>query len=669
MKIRSIFITAKYLLAAVIATAWPAVAQVPWIDATVVNIVPWEQSGEEKTDSEPYLAVNPANPQHMAASAFTPGPSGATHAPIYVSTDGGRTWKLNPIVPGNHVDTGTGDITLRFGSASNVFYAAVVRKDVSPRKFNILRTTDFASPSPMQLLVERGSVDQPHVEAITTVNSAGVSVDRVYVGYVDRHTPSDSVSGYMTAVTIERSLDAATAPPPSGFEQIRVGVRSSCLNVGGVRPAVHASGKIYAAFFRWTDCPPIPASTCSETSSYVPLTADLVVVRDNNWADGPVASAFKNLVEPSDGEAGRIVAAGVRIPYDLCLGTVGKQRLGTQFNIAVDPSNDLRVFLAWSDGNSPTNFTLHLRHSTDGGATWSPDLRTIVRAINPSLAINSSGTVGFLYQKLVNEDGVEKWETRLETSRDDFASAPADVLLHKAPDDTLGGIPAGPLGDYNYLMAVEGTFYGVFSGSNNPNNAEFSRGVTYQRNRDFVSAPKKLLNLDGSEAIASIDTFMFEARNTINLGKCSLPWQCGEGAIMKRGGLTLNCLVHRCIVIDVMAKNCIYKFNCPGCGREGRCPPFYQLHLSGLKDAWRVGLFDSDGKPVEYRQFKTRTGVVVSFRPTKDKFVDGRIGSYLLAFEMEPKGKIGTNYQVKTRLVRSDRHYEPPTRSVATRPR
>src|SRR6266702_3220560 len=65
----------------------------------VVNMMPRSLSGETNQDSEPNLAVNPANWREMAASAFTPNPGGSGNAPIYVTTDGGSTWVLNPIVP------------------------------------------------------------------------------------------------------------------------------------------------------------------------------------------------------------------------------------------------------------------------------------------------------------------------------------------------------------------------------------------------------------------------------------------------------------------------------------------------------------------------------------------------------------------------------------------
>src|SRR5919112_4716303 len=78
----------------------------------VVNMVPKSLSNESEQDSEPHIAVNPTNPQQIAASAFTPDPMGGPNAPIYVSTNGGLTWRLNPIVPsGAGQFFPTGDIT------------------------------------------------------------------------------------------------------------------------------------------------------------------------------------------------------------------------------------------------------------------------------------------------------------------------------------------------------------------------------------------------------------------------------------------------------------------------------------------------------------------------------------------------------------------------------
>src|SRR5215208_7824777 len=78
----------------------------------VVNMVPKSNSDEVFQDSEPHIAVNPTKPQQIAASAFTPDPLRGPNAPIYVSTNGGHTWRLSPIVPsGAGQFFPTGDIT------------------------------------------------------------------------------------------------------------------------------------------------------------------------------------------------------------------------------------------------------------------------------------------------------------------------------------------------------------------------------------------------------------------------------------------------------------------------------------------------------------------------------------------------------------------------------
>ena len=91
----------------------------------VVNMIPAALGGESRQDSEPNLAVNPADPQEMVGTAFTPAPMGGAFAPIYVSTDGGNTWVLNTIVPSNPA---TGDICMRFGVQGNRLYIGILQQ-------------------------------------------------------------------------------------------------------------------------------------------------------------------------------------------------------------------------------------------------------------------------------------------------------------------------------------------------------------------------------------------------------------------------------------------------------------------------------------------------------------------------------------------------------------
>ena len=150
----------------------------------VVNMVPFANSGETRQDSEPNLTVNPSDPLQMVGSAFTPDPAGGVNAPVYVSTDGGETWVLNLIVPSQHPVVGTGDITVRFGTTTNVLYAGILRRPAAVGlRLDILRATNFTAATPMTVLVDRDTSpgpDQPYLQAATTMGGGISGRDRVY---------------------------------------------------------------------------------------------------------------------------------------------------------------------------------------------------------------------------------------------------------------------------------------------------------------------------------------------------------------------------------------------------------------------------------------------------------------------------------------------------------
>src|SRR5215510_293392 len=138
----------------------------------VVNMIPRSLSGESNQDSEPTIAVNPANPLQIAGSAFTPDPGNGNLAPIFTSLDGGKTWTLKSIVPSSAADgSATSDITVAFSTSSNRLYAGIIRVPFPPNRprLNILRTDDFQSSATMKVLVDRtgSGVDQPYVQATT----------------------------------------------------------------------------------------------------------------------------------------------------------------------------------------------------------------------------------------------------------------------------------------------------------------------------------------------------------------------------------------------------------------------------------------------------------------------------------------------------------------------
>jgi hypothetical protein len=453
---------------------------------TVVNMIPRSLSRETQQDSEPSIAVNPANPQQIVATAFTPDPAGGPRAPVFVSTDGGSTWALRTIVPGGEA---TSDISIGFSTQGGELYAGIL--NFTTGNLNILRTNNPFGTAPMTTLVDRADEDQPWVTAATDGGH-----DHVYVSHNNFNTQPKTA-------TVELSANARTGAAPAGFAPHVVEHRATAQQDGpSVRTAVHSSGVVYGAYLRWV-------KVIKQTATALDLEVDVIVVRAENFATA--ASPFTALRDPGDKVAGLRVAKNRVMHFTGSVGPLGQERIGSDLAIAVDPTNAQNVFLAWCDrvgGVNGTDWTLHVRHSTDRGHTWSPDVFTVKNAKNPSLAINDQGQVALLFQRLVGTGAAARWSTRLSVTTDAWATGVRPHILHTA----LASQPPRQflpyLGDYVRLVAVGHEFFGVFSGSNRPDMANFPNGVTYQRNANFTT--HTLLRTDNVTQVAvSIDPFFF----------------------------------------------------------------------------------------------------------------------------------------------------------------
>ncbi len=454
----------------------------------VVDVIPRSLSGESNCDAEPSIAVNPANPLQMAASALTPDPLESSEAPIFVSTDGGMTWLLNVVLPGV-LPGGSAmcDITLRFSQTSGVLYAGILRND--NKKVDLLRQVNLLAPGAMTDLIQIQDGDQPDVEEATALNPG---VDRVYVGYNNLDAP------YYRSAAVEQSLDAAKAPPLDNFVgPLSLDARTlGCMDGTSIRPAIHPNGTVYLAFLHPRSCIP-------------PAIADVIVVRDDAW--GAASNPYQAI--SAGGVPGVCAACAVAISLpNLYLGT---QRVRGNLALAVDPRRGKSkiLYIAWADGTTADTFTLHLRSSYDGGARWSHDLRQVVAATNPALAVNNLGQVGFLYQKLTGTPGSHYWETHIEISDNRFATAPAVHEMLANTQDVPGSCQGNnTLGDYDHLIAVGKDFYGIFSAYNNPDPTKIPKHVKvrYLRNVDWKR--HVLTDLAGYPVQPSIDPFFFVVR-------------------------------------------------------------------------------------------------------------------------------------------------------------
>jgi hypothetical protein len=443
---------------------------------TIVNMIQPSLSGETNHDTEPNIAVNPANVQQIAGTAFSPDPMGGSQGPVYRSTDEGNTWDELDSFP-----TQTLDQTLRFAGNSNRLYAAYVDTSYN---LDVVKKDNLASAGlTTNIYTKAGYVyDQPYIAASSVMGGSGANSDRVYVG------GNDFTTGASKTSSIVQSMDAGAAAPV--FATVVIEKRSTSGQDGPqVRTAIHLDGTVYAIFYGW------------RSALGSDITADVVIVRDDNWGDG--ANPYSALADPSDSVAGKKIASSIQFIFSYLL---GNQRTAGDLSIAVDPRDSSIVYVAWAELLSSV-YTLHLVRSTDKGATWSSDLLTITNATHPCLAVNSQGKIGFLYQQITGTGSAQRWETHFRSSTDGITWD--DTLLCSALNQGSSG--AGPLGDYTHIMAAGKNFYGIFPADNTPDLANFPATATviYNRNHNFVT--KQLLANNGTTPVpSSVDPFFFK---------------------------------------------------------------------------------------------------------------------------------------------------------------
>ncbi|HEX8282082.1 MAG TPA: hypothetical protein VF588_01955 [Pyrinomonadaceae bacterium] len=481
------------LAAALALSALPAAAQ-----NRLINMVPNNRSAETNQDAEPTITVDPNDFARMVGVAFTwdnlTGAANSTNtAPIYVSSDRGQTWTLSFNVP-SLAGQGfpTGDINVSFGATlsgapahtTSWLYGGILQSTASGRPMTTLRAQDPFAPTLMTTLSSRtGNVDQPHVAARTSFWDVQ---DKFYVGF---NNGWGCVNPNGRTATLDMTQDAKVAAPAMALNLIE-SRDTPCQDGFATVPAAHLDGTVYVAYIHdWSGSP------------------RMVVARDDNWGQG--AAPFTALTDPSDAAAGRFVAPAMT----LASGFMGQNRLGaSNVSMAVDPRDSSRVYVAWGDGGSNTE-TIHVRRSIDRGQNWSAaDLLNVTNAMNPQVAINTNGTVGVLYQRLV----AGRWETRLVNTTD------ADATVFNTPGLLLANQSATTptatynpyIGDYASLVAAGKSFVGMFSASNFPDTANFMAGVQFQREVNWATHQLFTDATHTTTVAPSIDPFFFEV-NTL----------------------------------------------------------------------------------------------------------------------------------------------------------
>jgi hypothetical protein len=197
---------------------------------------------------------------------------------------------------------------------------------------------------------------------------------------------------------------------------------------------------------------------------------------------GGQAAFYEAVIKSTDG--GATWSAPTLIATDTDVGVVDPNtgdplRTGSGLPEAtIDPATG-RLYIVWEDSrfNGGNYDEIALSTSTGGGATWSAPARvntpTGKPAFTPSVAVNSTGTVGVTYYDLRNlttETATLPTDYWLTSSTDHGGSFTSETHL-AGPFDEMTAPNAGGffLGDYEGLATAGSSFLAFFAQANSGN--------------------------------------------------------------------------------------------------------------------------------------------------------------------------------------------------------
>jgi hypothetical protein len=473
----------------------PGAAQAAPQLVKLVDMIPASLSGEQEGQQEGTLAVDPTDPQLMAAgftqfdaasSARTAGDQATAGScqnsvPLLATTDGGLNWRvhcgslsvINGIVdnksldlmlvsPGNRRVYAV-DLQDR-GLVAGVFDLGLVYGDnpfLVDESRRLLTVQSQHRQAPPQGAVGRANVlDQPTLAYGPGANATHV----VSVGGADH-------DGAIHNRLFELQL-------PNNLRQTQLDADNES-GIQGAPSAIHPSGRRYALTLTRAAQPQpdeVNVPSCPQQGLPRPIgwVHHLAVRlhRDDTGAGGAAHPAVT-------------VAANIDRLKTNCP-ALGSHRLGSLPAVAVDRAdrgaNGDSVFVGYDAGSTVNAFSLRLAYSVDGGQTFHDLVQPIPAAINPAIAVNGRSEVAVLYQRF--DSGPNQWltEVRLFHRVDGQNGAAATYQPLAAVNQTRGGqlllsSAAGPaqvvreqpyLGDYQQIVSIGNSFYGVFSANNDP---------------------------------------------------------------------------------------------------------------------------------------------------------------------------------------------------------
>lgn len=329
-------------------------------------------AGEPDTEAEPYLAVDPEDPNRLLAfyqEDRFPSIGGARALTFALSTDGGRHWQEG-LLPNLTVASGgafdrASDPWVAFGPAHRVYCSGLAFDDSDPLGGILVSASSDGGAtwaSPVQVHAQSSTaIDDKDAIAVDT-NPHSPFFGRVYVGW--DISPNDPAQSQTLVMAHSADGGATYGAPATIFDQGG--------NIG-VIPLVGPGGIVHAIWLHYAG-PDLTSGTIESSTS---------TDGGDTWSPpAKVADVFAAPV-PSSRTADGLPSA------------------------ALDPATG-SVYVAWQDQRfTPGTDQILLTVSPNGTSGWSSPRRISDGPANaanftPAVAINSLGQVGVAYYSFRN---------------------------------------------------------------------------------------------------------------------------------------------------------------------------------------------------------------------------------------------------------------------------